>query len=341
MPRPPTTPQHGNPVAQRSRTSVELGLLALMWGSTFLLMKVAVPTVPAFTMTAVRGLLAAALLWIVVSSSRRGSKPTPESWMPAIVLGTISGWLPNVLTAWALLRLASADAGMLSAAGPIFVVVLAHFFLKSERIHATQAVGVAIGFVGVGLIVGFDPESIRSGDLYGSLAMIAVAISYAAGTVYSRWIGPQDAPRLAMRQQLVAGAFTVPIALVIEQPWTIRPEPIAVVAIIGLAIWASAIPIWLYFRLIAHTRAVTVSLVAYLTPAVAVVLGVLVLGETLEPSAAVGLLVVFIGVAVTTRRQRPPVPARAIDPAAVNSIPIPDDPAGSSTDEGTPSDSDG
>ena len=318
MPQPVATPHH--PIAERSRTPIELGLLALMWGSTFLLMKVAVPTVPAFAMAAVRGLLAAALLWMVVSWSRRGSRPTPESWTPAIVLGTLSGWLPNVLTAWALLRLASADAGMLSAAGPIFVVILAHFFLKSERLHIGQFVGVVIGFIGVGLIIGFDPDSIGSGDIFGKLAMIAVAISYAAGTVYSRWIGPQDAPRLAMRQQLVAGAFTVPIALAIEQPWTIRPEPIAVLAIVGLAIWASAIPIWLYFRLIAHTRAVTVSLVAYLTPAVAVILGVLVLGERLEPTAAVGLLVVFIGVAVTTRQRHPAVPTSASEAGGIDTI---------------------
>ncbi len=335
---PPTTDR---PVTERSRTWLELGSLALMWGSTFLLIKVAVPSVPAFTMAAVRGLLAAGILWSVVTVSRRGTTATREGWMPAIVLGTLSGWLPNVLTAWALLRLASAEAGMLSAAGPIFVVILAHFFLKSERLHIAQAIGVVIGFIGVGLIVGIDPESIQSGDILGKMAMIAVAVSYAAGTVYSRWIGPQDAPRLAMRQQLIAGLFTVPIALAIEQPWDVRPEPVAIVAIIGLAIWAGAIPIWLYFRLIAHTRAVTVSLVAYLTPAVAVVLGVLVLGEMLEPSAAVGLLVVFTGVAVTTRRQHPPVPARAIDPAAVSPIPIADGPVGSSTDEDAPSDSDG
>jgi len=289
-----------------------------MWGSTFLLIKVAVPTVPAFSMAAVRGLLAAAMLGAVITVTRRGREATRASWVPAVVLGTVSGWLPNVLTAWALLRLTSADAGMLSAAGPIFVVILAHFFLKSERIRAAQLVGVVLGFIGVGLIIGFDPESIRTGDIYGRLAMVAVALSYAAGTVYSRWIGPQDAPRLAMRQQLVAGAFTVPIAFVIEQPWTIRPEPVAILAIAGLAVWASAIPIWLYFRLIAHAKAVTVSLVAYLTPAVAVILGVLVLGEKLEPTAALGLLVVFIGVAVATRRRQPPVPSRGIDTAVVD-----------------------
>ena len=307
-----------HPVTNRSRVWLELGALALMWGSTFLLMKVAVPTVPAFSMSAVRGLLAAAILWSVVAVSRRGTVKTHESWTPAIVLGTLSGWLPNVLTAWALLRLASTDAGMLSAAGPIFVVILAHFFLKSERLHVAQAIGVVIGFIGVGLIIGVDPESIGSGGNFGKMAMIAVAISYASGTVYSRWIGPQDAPRLAMRQQLVAGLFTVPIALLLEQPWSIRPEPVAVAAIIGLAIWASAIPIWLYFRLIAHTKAVTVSLVAYLTPAVAVILGVLVLGETLEPTAALGLLVVFAGVAITTRQRRPGLPVSVIEPEGID-----------------------
>ncbi len=317
---PETTTRTEHPLADRSRVLAELGLLALMWGSTFLLMKVAVPTVPAFTMAAVRGLLAAALLGAVIAVSRRGRRLARESWTPAIVLGTLSGWLPNVLTAWALLRLASADAGMLSAAGPIFVVILSHFFLKDERLHAAGFVGVVMGFVGVGLIIGFDPASIRSGDLFGELAMIAVAVSYAAGTVYSRWIGPQDAPRLAMRQQLVAGVFTVPIALALEQPWDIRPDPVAVVAIVGLAVWASAIPIWLYFRLIAHARAVTVSLVAYLTPAVAVVLGVLVLDERLEPTAAVGLAIVLAGVAVVTRRRHPVVPASALDTAEIDAV---------------------
>ena len=148
--------------------------------------------------------------------------------------------------------------------------------------------------------------------------MVAVSLSYAAGTVYARWIGPQDAPRLAMRQQLVAGAVAVAVALVLEQPWSVEPEPIAVAAVVGLAIWASAIPIWLYFRMLGHTEAVTVSLIAYLIPAVAVILGALVLGEKLDPTAAVGLLVVLVGVFITTRRRNnrvtPPVSTAGIEP---------------------------
>jgi drug/metabolite transporter (DMT)-like permease len=302
-----------------NKVLAELGLLSLMWGSTFLLMKLAVPTVPAFAMSAVRGLLAAAILWIVVRLVRSGSHAhTPTGWTAPIVLGTLSGWLPNVLTAWALLRLDSSVAGMLSAASPIFVVILAHFFLTAERLLPIQIVGVVIGFFGVALIIGIDPGALDGDHLAGQLAMIAVAASYAAGTVYARRIGPQDAPRLAQRQQLVAGSVALVAAVLFEQAWEVRPEPIALAAIVGLAIWASAIPIWLYFRMLAHTRAVTVSLVAYLVPAVAVVLGAVVLGERLDPLAAAGLLIVLGGVYVTTRRPKaraaPPVSTAGIEP---------------------------
>ena len=162
-------PTARNDTQHRTQTRIwaELGLLALMWGSTFLLMKVAVPSVPAFTMSGVRGLLAAAILWIAVQATRRGEKRSGASWVPPIVLGTLSGWLPNVLTAWALLRLDSSAAGMLSAAAPIFVVILAHFFLASEGISGIQVGGVVIGLGGVALIIGITPSSFGGQDLAG------------------------------------------------------------------------------------------------------------------------------------------------------------------------------
>jgi len=319
MPQPAARTRHTS--TPQTTVWIELGLMSLMWGSAFLLMKVAVPTVPAFTMTAARGLLAAVLLWIAIRATRRAKQQSNDRWVPALVLGTVSGWLPNVLTAWALLRLDSSVAGMLSAASPIFVVILAHFFLTNERIHGSQGVGIIVGFVGVALIIGVTPGSFGEADLAGQLAMVAVSLSYAVGAVYARRIGPQDAPQLAMRQQLVAGSVALLVAIGLEQPWTVDPDPIAVFAIIGLAIWASAIPIWIYFRMLAHTKAITVSLVAYLIPAVAVILGALVLGEALELTAAVGLVVVLTGVAIATRsrkaRAAPPVSTGGIEPDRV------------------------
>jgi drug/metabolite transporter (DMT)-like permease len=296
--------------------------MSLMWGSAFLLMKVAVPTVPAFTMTAARGLLAAVILWVAIRATRHAQQRPKDRWTHALVLGTVSGWLPNVLTAWALLRLDSSVAGMLSAASPIFVVILGHFLLRNERIHGTQGIGIIVGFVGVALIIGVTPSSFGEADLAGQTAMIGVSFSYAVGAIYARRIGPQDAPRLAMRQQLVAGFVGLLVAIALEQPWSVEPDAIAVVAIIALAVWASAIPIWIYFRMLGHTKAITVSLVAYLIPAVAVILGALVLDETLETSAAAGLVVVLAGVFLATRPQQtrtdPPVSAGGIEPDATS-----------------------
>ena len=96
--QPGAAPRHVQ--ATRGVVWLELGLMSTMWGSAFLLMKVAVPTVPPFAMAAVRGLLAAALLWTVLRVSRRNRSTPGASWAPALVLGTVSGWLPNVLTAW-------------------------------------------------------------------------------------------------------------------------------------------------------------------------------------------------------------------------------------------------
>jgi drug/metabolite transporter (DMT)-like permease len=316
MSRQETTGEHHSGTS--SSVWIQLGLMSTMWGSAFLLMKVAVPTVPAFAMAAVRGMIAAGLLWLVIRFFDRERPQEKPNWIPAIVLGTVSGWLPNVLTAWALLRLDSSVAGMLSAAAPIFVVVLAHFFLASEKLRVGQIIGILIGFGGVALIIGVTPASFGGVDLAGQLAMVAVALSYAAGTVYARTIKHGSATGLAMRQQFVSGAVAGLVAVAFEQPWDIRPEPIAIGAILALAIWASALPIWMYFRMLAHTKAVTVSLVAYLIPAVAVLLGALVLGEQLEPTAAAGLGVVLFGVYITTRPQReqaaPPISTAGIQP---------------------------
>jgi drug/metabolite transporter (DMT)-like permease len=319
---------------------VELGLMSVMWGSAFLLMKVAVPTVPAFTMTATRGLLAAAILWIAIRTTRRARQRSKDPWVHAVVLGTVSGWLPNVLTAWALLRLDSSVAGMLSAASPIFVVILGHFLLKNERIHGKQGIGIIVGFVGVALIIGVTPSSFGAADLAGQLAMIGVSFSYATGAIYARRIGPQDAPRLAMRQQVVSGSVALLVAIALERPWSVEPDAIAVIAIIGLAVWASAIPIWIYFRMLGHTKAITVSLVAYLIPAVAVVLGALVLDETLEPTAAVGLAVVLAGVYLATRpqgtRTDPPVSTGGIEPDLTSDRSQPESRSGPSVDAHEP-----
>ncbi len=285
----------------------QLGLFSLAWGGAFLLAKVAVETIPPFLLSAGRGLIAAAALGLalIVTQRSRGFRYS-ESWVPAIVVGTFSGWLPNVLTAWALTRIDSSLAAILGAVSPILTAVLAHYWLTHERLRRAQGSGVVIGLFGVALIIGLDTISVRGQDALGQLAMVGVALSYAMGTVYGRMLRPAEPARLALRLQLVSGVVALLLALAIESPWRVRPTALSTLSVIGLAIFSGTIPFWMFLRLLRSTRAVVLGMVGYVIPVVAVIIGFLVLDERIGAAELVGMGLVLFGVFLTSRSVPPP-----------------------------------
>ena len=289
----------------------QLLLISVAWGGAFLLTKVAVETIPPFLLAAGRGLVSAAVLFLVLAVSGRHRDTRPmEAWGPAIILGTLSGWLPNVLTAWALTRIDSSLAAILGAAAPILTVVLAHYILAHEQLRRLQAVGALVGLLGVALIIGVDSVSVGGQDALGQLAMIAVALSYALGTVYGRRLRPSAPARMALRQQFVSGIAALAIALVIESPWDVRPSSISTVSLLALAVFSGAIPIWIFMRLLSRARAVVLATVGYLVPVVAVIIGFVVLDERIGVAAFSGMALVLVGVSMTGRTALVPPAAR-------------------------------
>ena len=285
----------------------QLLLISLAWGGGFLLIKVAVETIPPFLQAAGRGLIAAAALGLVLLVARPGREGRyRQSWMPAIVLGTLSGWLPNVLTAWALTRIDSSLAAILGTASPILTALLAHYLLRNERLTRVQALGASVGLFGVALIIGLDSISVGGQDPLGQLAMVGVALSYALGTVYGRRLSPPEPARLALRQQLVSGVVALLVALAIESPWEVRPSAVSTLSLVALAIFSGAIPFWMFMRLLSRARAVVLGMVGYLIPVVALILGFVVLDERLGLAALVGMALVLVGVYLTGRSAPPP-----------------------------------
>lgn len=290
----------------------QLLLLSVAWGGAFLFTKVAVETIPPFLLVAGRGLSAAAVLGgALAATSRRRQVPVKLGWGPAVVLGTLSGWLPNVLTAWSLTRIDSSLAAIIGAATPILTVVLAHYLLTHESLTRQQAFGAVVGFVGVGLIIGVDSSSVGGQDALGQLAMVAVALSYALGTVYGRKLSPSEPARLALRQQFVSGVAALAIALVIESPWNVRPSSASIISLLALAVFSGALPYWIFMRLLSRARAGVLASVGYLIPVVAVVIGFIVLGERIGGPAFGGMALVLVGIFMSSRTAPPPqlVPA--------------------------------
>ncbi len=289
------------PRAERRRAGLsiygQLLLISFGFGAGFLLVKTAVETIPPFLLSAGRGFGAASALAVGLHVGRkRRPAPTPASWTPGVVMGTLHGWLPNVLTAWALTRIDSSLAAVLGATTPIIVAVLAHAVLTHEKLNRQQAFGVLVGIVGVALIVGLDAGALEGQDLLGQLAMLGVATSYAVGNVYGRRLSPRQPARLALRMQLVSGSIALLFALLLESPWTVRPALVAVLSLAALAVFSGAIPFWMLVRLFSKTRAVVVSTIGYLVPLVAVALGFVVLDERLGTAALIGAVFVLLGV---------------------------------------------
>lgn len=272
-----------------------LTAISLMWGSTFLLVKISVAAIPPFALTAIRAGIAAAAMSIWLMVQRQPLRLSHRQLIHAIVLGTVNVWLPDALIAFATLQIDSAKAGMLSASTPLFTALLAHILLRDEHLRWHQILGVVIGFVGTFLIVG--PIRVLQGDVstVGSLCILGMALSYAVGNIYGRWIRPENLVQLTMAQYFCGCLPVSLISLVVEPGWSFDFTPSVVIAVLVLGIFGAAIPNILFLYLLRWFAAINVSTISYLMPIWAIVLGVLILGESLSIVAVVGCMVALLG----------------------------------------------
>jgi drug/metabolite transporter (DMT)-like permease len=277
-------------------------LISSLWGSAFPLMRFAVAAIPPWWLASGRALLAASAvaLWLAL----RGRPVLPRGAMlrHALVLGTLNGWVPNILGSAAMARIDSAAGALVQAAAPLLVALLAAAALPAERPGPRAAAGLLVGFAGIAVIAGPGVAEGGAGGT-GALLMLLVALSYASGTVYVRAARPGAADELAFGQQIGGGIAATLIAFATEPggpPSAAGLGPWAAVA--TLAVLGSAIPLTLFLAVVQRARATDASMVGYLQPACATLLGALPLGEWAEPRVLAGGAVVLAGVWLATRR---------------------------------------
>ncbi len=282
----------------QSPTLLWLSLIAvsLMWGSIFLFIKISVVEVPPFALTAVRAGIAAVALTAMLVLFQQPVRLSRSQFIHMVVLGTVNGWLPDVLTAFAVLRIDSAKAGMLSASTPLFTVLLAHLLIEEERLHWRKTIGILVGFTGIFLLVGPDKIIQGSGSISGYLLMLAVALCYATGNVYGRWVRASNPAQLALGQIICTCIPAAVISFAIEPRWSLDLTPSVLFSILVLGILCTAASNVLYLNLLRWLPATNVSTVSYLKPVWAATLGLLVLHETLSVYSVVGCAVVLLGV---------------------------------------------
>jgi drug/metabolite transporter (DMT)-like permease len=290
-------------------------VLAAIWGSSFMFIEIALDDLtPAATMTGRLLFASAALGGILIA--RRGFAQAirclRDFGRAGVILGVVSTALPFWLIAWGQTRIDSGIAAIANASMPIFVALLAIWFARHERVTGVRAFGMVLGLVGVGVLVGVDPQGGWAG-VVGTLAVVLASISYAAGSLYSQH-------KLGDSSGLLVSSASAFWGLVVILPFGIAQGPSelpgweAVAAVATLGLVGTAVGLLLYLSLIDHHGSARASLVVYLLPPAALIYGAVFLDETIRLTAVAGLALILAGVALASGvvrplRRRQPVPA--------------------------------
>jgi len=276
------------------REVVLLLTLASIWGASFLFIKLGVDEVEPAVVVLGRLVVGVAVLVPVVLL--RGAIPDLRAmWIPCVVLGALNNAVPYWLIAFAETRIDSGLAAVIQAAAPILTVVLATRIDPSQRVRGLRLVGVAVGFVGVALLVGVQEGS----QLVGALAVLGTATCYAVSVLYAgRTVRSFPPLEVAIGQLGVGMLLALPFGL--AQLPSEAPPAKAVAAIVALGALSTGVAYLLYFTLIARVGASRAILVTYLVPAFALVYGTVILDEPVTVSALAGLVLILGGTALGT-----------------------------------------
>ncbi|MCG6945881.1 MAG: EamA family transporter [Deltaproteobacteria bacterium] len=277
-------------------------VLSLIWGASFLFIKVAVATIPPLSVAFGRTSLAAVVLYLVLRS--RGFRMPGRSpvWGTFLLMGFFNGAVPYTLITWAEIHLDSGLAAIINAVMPLFTVLLAHFFTRDERLNIVKIAGIFLGFCGVVALIG--PAALKGlgKDVLAQLAVMAAALCYAIAIILGRRLQGVT-PLVSATGQLCCAAFlTLPMILVFDAPWSLSPSFISLAALTCLSLLGTALAYLLYYYLLPRIGSTNLSLVTYLIPITGVFWGALLLGERLHWSAFLALGLILAGIAGVNNR---------------------------------------
>ena len=284
-----------------------LGLLSLSWGSSYLFIKIGVETLPPLSLVAWRLAVGLAVLAVVVVVTRT---PLPRDFRTLghlAVLGAVNIAMPFWLIGWAELHISSGLTGILQSVSPFFTLVLAASFVHDEHITRGRVAGIAIGFLGIFVLSA--PNLAEAGTaagaerLLGELAVVFASLAYGSGNTYARRALRETRPLvLATGQVAWALLMVIPLALLVDGGISLPRVPEAFLAVGWLGAIGTGFAYLVFFRLLTRWGPTRASLVAYLLPVVAVVLGVVVLGEAVDATFLAGAILIVAGIWVVNRR---------------------------------------
>ena len=284
---------------------VMLITLATVWGGSFLFNAILVAELPVITIVAIRVTVAALALWGFVRVTGRKIPTTPQVWGALLILGVLNNAIPFSLIVQGQTQITSGLASILNATTPFFTILVAGFFLTDERFSVLRVLGVVVGFSGVILMVGAEALGSLGADFWAQLCALGAALSYGFASVFGRRFRELkvDPVMVATGQVTMSSLVLWPSALWIDGPQDILGLSFnAAASMFGLAVLCTSFAYILYFRILERAGATNISLVTFLVPISAIILGVLVLGESIFIKEIIGMTLIGLGLAIIDGR---------------------------------------
>ena len=279
--------------------------LSMLWGGSFFFVGVAVSELPPLTIVTLRVGIAALILWAILILSGQKAPGSLSLWRSLFIMGLITNVIPFSLIVWGQTYIASGLASILNATTPMFTVVIAGLLLPDERMTPRKIIGIVIGFIGVTVLIG--PSSLKElgSDTLAQLAILGATISYGFSTTYGRRFKTMGITPLqtSVGQLTAATIMLLPIMFFIERPDQLaNPSAEVWMAVISLGAFSTALAFILFFNILSSAGATNVSLVTFLAPVTAILLGWLILDERLNPEHFIGMLFIGVGLAAIDGR---------------------------------------
>lgn len=280
-------------------------VIALFWGGAFFFVSIAIKDLPPMTLGAARILIGGAILLAILYGSGRRLPWNRQAWLWFTIVAAVNSVAPLFLLSWAQKTISGGVTSIITALTPLLVLFLAHFLTSDEKLDSRRLAGTAVGFAGVAVMIGLDARTRFDLAIWAQLAAVLASVFFALGTVFARRFRTLGIEPLTATTGfiLMSGIIFLVLSLAIDRPWTLPVLGAAAIwSAVGAGALSTALGQFLFFRLIAQTGANNISLVAVLTPISAILLGSLILGETLHVHHLIGMATVAIGLAIVDGR---------------------------------------
>jgi drug/metabolite transporter (DMT)-like permease len=282
------------------------GLLGAIWGSSFLLIKIGVRELDAFSLVAGRMSIAAIAFGILLLASRQAVARKAGDLLKLALVGALNSALPFVLIAWSEKSLDSSLAGVLNATTPLFSLIIAHFALTDDRITTNKLFGLIVGFFGVIVLALRSADPTHDNPLLAQLAVLGAGFCYASAAVFVRRYLRGITPLVVASSSSIFGAlFIVPITLLVVNPLPVLSALSADVAlsVIVLGLVNTFLAYLIYYHILGVWGASRATMVTYIVPPISLFVGVIFGNERLDLLLLIGAALIISGVLFANRTQ--------------------------------------